>query len=205
MKITAKKGRGNKIHISADGEYVATVDSDFWYSSKIINGDDITQDELTAFLEAVSFRRAYNRALDIISRRDHCKKELVKKLEQKMVDKQVAQDVVNAIEELGLINEEDYATRLSQELLRRKGMSVFRIRQELISRGIPREIAENAVEKLDTDEKECIINLLNTKFSSRNLSDEKELRRTINALMRLGYQYSDIKNAIEEQEFGSDV
>lgn len=205
MKITAKKGRGNKIHISTDGEYVATVDSDFWYSSKIINGDDITQDELTAFLEAVSFRRAYNRALDIISRRDHCKKELVKKLEQKMVDKQVAQDVVNAIEELGLINEEDYATRLSQELLRRKGMSVFRIRQELISRGIPREIAENAVEKLDTDEKECIINLLNTKFSSRNLSDEKELRRTINALMRLGYQYSDIKNAIEEQEFGSDV
>lgn len=205
MKITAKKGRGNKIHISTDGEYVATVDSDFWYSSKIINGDDITQDELTAFLEAVSFRRAYNRALDIISRRDHCKKELVKKLEQKMVDKQVAQDVVNAIEELGLINEEDYATRLSQELLRRKGMSVFRIRQELISRGIPREIAENAVEELDTDEKECIINLLNTKFSSRNLSDEKELRRTINALMRLGYQYSDIKNAIEEQEFGSDV
>lgn len=205
MKITAKNGKGNKIHISADGEYVATVDSDFWYSSKIINGDDITQDELTAFLEAVSFRRAYNRALDIISRRDHCKKELVKKLEQKMVDKQVAQDVVNAIEELGLINEEEYAIRFSQELLRRKGMSAFRIRQELISRGIPREIAENAVEELDTDEKECIINLLNTKFSSRNLSDEKELRRTINALMRLGYQYSDIKNAIEEQEFGSNV
>ena len=205
MKITAKNGKGNKIHISADGEYVATVDSDFWYSSKIINGDDITQDELTAFLEAVSFRRAYNRALDIISRRDHCKKELVKKLEQKMVDKQVAQDIVNAIEELGLINEEEYAIRLSQELLRRKGMSAFRIRQELISRGIPREIAENAVEELDTDEKECIINLLNTKFSSRNLSDEKELRRTINALMRLGYQYSDIKNAIEEQEFGSNV
>ena len=102
MKITAKNGKGNKIHISADGEYVATVDSDFWYSSKIINGDDITQDELTAFLEAVSFRRAYNRALDIISRRDHCKKELVKKLEQKMVDKQVAQDVVNAIGGLDL-------------------------------------------------------------------------------------------------------
>lgn len=200
MIITSKKGKGNKIHISADGEYIATVDCDFWYSGNIINGDDITQDELTAFLEAVSFRRAHNRALDILSRRDHCKKELAKKLEQKMVDKEIAQDVVNAIEDVGLINEEEYAKRLAQELLRRKGMSSFRIKQELISRGLPREFAENAVNDLDTDDKECIIKLLNTKFLSRNLSDEKELRRTVNALVRLGYQYCDIKNAIEELE-----
>jgi len=204
MIITAKKGKGNKIHISIDDEYRATVDSDFWYSQTIRNGDEITDDELTALLDAVGFRRAYNRALDIISRRDHCKKELVQKLSQK-VEKHIAQDVADRVEELGLLNDESYATRLAQELVRRKGMSSFRIRQELISRGISREIADDVAGELDTDDKECIINLLNTKFVNRDLSDEKELRRTINALMRLGYQYSDIKNAINEQEWESDV
>ncbi|NCD03251.1 MAG: regulatory protein RecX [Clostridia bacterium] len=204
MIITVKKGRGNKIHISVDDEYRATVDADFWYSQAIRNGDEITEDELTVLLDAVSFRRAYNRAIDIISRRDHCKKELTQKLLQR-VDKHIAQEIADRFEELGLINDESYAQRLAPELVRRKGMSPYRIRQELISRGISREIADNAVEELDTDDKKSIINLLNTKFSNRNLLDEKELRRTINALIRLGYQYGDIKNAIDEKEWESDV
>lgn len=204
MIVTAKKGKGNKIHISVNDEYRATVDADFWFSGTIRNGDDITEDELTAFLDAVGFRRAYNRAIDIISRRDHGKKELVLKLSQK-VDKETAQKVADKLEESGLINDKYYAQRLAEELINRKGMSAFRIRQELMSRGISREIAYNVADELDTDDKQCIINLLNSKFASRNLSDEKELRRTINALIRLGYQYSDIKNAIDEQELQKDV
>lgn len=204
MIITVKKGRGNKIHISVDDEYRATVDADFWYSQTTRDGDEITEGELTVLLDAVGFRRAYNRAIDIISRRDHCKKELTQKLLQR-VDKHIALEIADRFEEQGLINDESYAQRLAPELVRRKGMSPYRIRQELISRGISREIADNVVEELDTDDKKSIINLLNTKFSNRNLLDEKELRRTINALIRLGYQYGDIKNAIDEQEWESDV
>lgn len=204
MIITVKKGRGNKIHISVDDEYRATVDADFWYSQTTRDGDEITEGELTVLLDAVGFRRAYNRAIDIISRRDHCKKELTQKLLQR-VDKHIALEIADRFEEQGLINDESYAQRLAPELVRRKGMSPYRVRQELISRGISREIADNVVEELDTDDKKSIINLLNTKFSNRNLLDEKELRRTINALIRLGYQYGDIKNAIDEQEWESDV
>ena len=31
MKITAKQGKGTKIHIHIDGEYLLTVDEDFWF------------------------------------------------------------------------------------------------------------------------------------------------------------------------------
>ncbi|MEG0979471.1 MAG: regulatory protein RecX [Oscillospiraceae bacterium] len=204
MIITSKKGKGNKIHISVDDEYRATVDADFWFSGTVRSGDEITEDELTALLDAVGFRRAYSRALDIISRRDHTKKELVQKLSQK-VDKEIAIQVADKIEELGLINEENYAQMLAHDLQIRKGMSPFRIRQELLRRGVSREISQNITDELDTDDKQCIINLLNSKFASRNLADEKDLRRTINSLIRLGYQYSDIKNAIDEQELQNDV
>ncbi|MEG1244688.1 MAG: RecX family transcriptional regulator, partial [Oscillospiraceae bacterium] len=93
----------------------------------------------------------------------------------------------------------------AHDLQIRKGMSPFRIRQELLRRGVSREISQNITDELDTDDKQCIINLLNSKFASRNLADEKDLRRTINSLIRLGYQYSDIKNAIDEQELQNDV
>lgn len=203
MIISTKRGRGTKVHISVDDEYVATVDIDYWYSQTFRDSDNITQEELTALLDAVSFRRAYNKGLDLLSRRDHTKKELIQKL-SKNVPRDIAINVVEKIEDLGLINEENYAKIYASELVNRKGMSAFRVKQELIKRGIDRETADYVVEELDTDNKQCIINLLNKKFAYRNLSDEKELRRTINALIRLGYQYGEIKSALEEQGIDSD-
>ena len=198
MNICTKRGRGNKIHISVDGEYVTTVDIDYWYTQSIRDSDEITQEELTALLDAVSFRRAYNKGLDLLSRRDHTKKELVQKL-SKNVPNDIAIRVSEKIDSMGLINEENYARIYADELVRRKGMSAFRVKQELLKRGIDRETSDYVVSQLDTDSKECIINLLNTKFAYRNLENEKELKRTINALIRLGYQYGEIKSALEEQ------
>lgn len=204
MIISTKKGRGTKIHISVDDEYTATVDRDFWYSQTVRDGDNITDEELTALLYAVSFRRSYNKALDLLSRRDHCKKELALKL-CKNCSKEIANQVVDKIEDLGLINDENYANRYAQELAQRKGMSAFRIKQELIRKGVDRTLADYATEELDMDNKQCIINLLNTKFAYRNLSEQKEQKRTINALLRLGYSFGDIRSAMREQGINLNV
>jgi hypothetical protein len=48
MVINAEKGKGNKIHISIDGEYIFSVDADFWFSLGISSGDEITDEELEA-------------------------------------------------------------------------------------------------------------------------------------------------------------
>lgn len=198
MIITTKKGRGTKIHIYVDDEYTATVDIDYWYSQPIRDGDNVTQEELTALIDAVSFRRAYNKALDLLSRRNHCKRELVQKLIRN-TSKDIAEQVVQKVEGLGFINEEEYAKTYASELSVRKGMSPFRIKQELLKKGLDREIVDYTVQELDTDNKQCIISLLNTKFAYRDLNNVKELKRTINALIRLGYQYGEIKSAMNEQ------
>ncbi len=195
MKLSVKQGKANKIHIYVDEEYRATVDSDFWYSEKYRNYKEINEEELTELLNTVSFRRAYNKGLDFLSRRPFGTKELIKKLCEKGHEKESAQKACERLIELGLLNDEEYARILANDLLERKSYSIKRIKQELAFRGIDREIVENIVDALDNDPQKSIIILVKKKYINK-LNDEKGKKRTVDALLRLGYSYSDIKNAL---------
>lgn len=195
MKLSVKEGKANKIHIYVDEEYRATVDSDYWYSEKYRNYKEIDEEELTELLDAVSFRRAYNKGLDLLSRRPHGTKELIKKLCEKGHEKTSAEKACDRLLELGLLNDEEFARILATELYERKGYGIKRIKQELIFRGIDREIAENAIETLDIDTQNRIILIIKKKYLNK-IDDEKGRKRAIDGLMRLGYSYSDIKTAL---------
>ena len=195
MKLSIKEGKANKIHIYVDDEYRATVDSDYWYSEKYRNYKEINEEELTELLDAVSFRRAYNKGLDLLSRRPHGTKELVKKLCEKGHEKESAEKACDRLLELGLLNDEEFARMLANELYERKGYGIKRIKQELVFRGIEREIAENAIESLDIDTQTRIILVIKKKYLNK-LNDEKGIKRAVDGLIRLGYSYSDIKTAL---------
>ena len=195
MKLSIKEGKANKIHIYVDDEYRATVDSDYWYSEKYRNYKEINEEELTELLDAVSFRRAYNKGLDLLSRRPHGTKELVKKLCEKGHEKESAEKACDRLLELGLLNDEEFARMLANELYESKGYGIKRIKQELVFRGIEREIAENAIESLDIDTQTRIILVIKKKYLNK-INDEKGIKRAVDGLMRLGYSYSDIKNAL---------
>ncbi len=195
MILSVKQGNANKIHIFIDDEYRATVDSDYWYSEKYRNLKEITQEELTELLDAVSFRRAYNKGLDFLSRRAYGTKELIKKLCEKGHEKEAAEKACERLTELGLLNDEEFARILANELFERKNYSIKRIKQELIFRGIDREIAENTANCLDNNPETRIILIVKKKYINK-IGDEKGRKRTIDALLRLGYSYSDIKNAL---------
>ena len=195
MKLTVKEGKAKKIHIYIDEEYRATVDSDYWYSEKYRNYKDINEEELTELLNSVSFRRAYNKGLDFLSRRPFGTKELIKKLCEKGHEKEFAEKACERLLELGLLNDEEYARILATDLLERKNYSIKRIKQELAFRGIDRDIIENTVDLLDNNPVPRIIILIRKKYINK-INDEKGKKRTIDALLRLGYSYSDIKTAL---------
>lgn len=76
MTLTFSAGRQNKIHISVDGEYSMTVDADFWFTLGFSNGDEIDEEQLAELSRAVKERRAYNKALNLLSYRDHSSRSL---------------------------------------------------------------------------------------------------------------------------------
>ena len=210
MKLTAKPGKGEKIHLSLDGEYIATVNADYWFTCGIKSGSEVTPEQLEELLTESARRKMMNKALDLLSMRDYSRRELSDKLvtkawekkEQKDMDlgslKQQASDICDRLEELGLLNEDRFARSYVDELIRRKHLSKSGLKTALIQKGVQRDIIETVLEEVDVDPVEQIRELLATKFKNRDLSDEKQKTRTVNALLRLGYRYNEIHAAMGE-------
>ena len=140
-------------------------------------------------------RRAKEKALWLLSYREHSKKELEDKI-RRTSDDESAQKAVDRMEELGLVDDERFARHYAEKLLNTKHMSMRGIAYELTRKGIDRETAEELCEELDVDVSEQIRAVIDKKY--RNLSDEKVKRRAVAYLQRLGYRWDDIKSVLSE-------
>ena len=200
MKITAKGGRKDKIHIYIDGEYRLTVDEIFWFSCGYISGDEIDEEELTAFEEAAGSRRAFNSALNSLDYRDHSEKEIRAKLMRKHGAEYVDEAVEKLIE-LDLINDRRYAENYARELFEHKKFGKIRIKSELIAKGIASDIASETVNSLFEDEEpdniQRIVDSIEKKYYNR-MNDEVGRKKVFSALQRMGYSFSDIREAMSE-------
>lgn len=204
MKITAKQGKGTKIHIHIDGEYLLTVDEDFWFSSGYISGDEIDDGDLAAFKEAAGSRLAFNSAMFSLDLRDHSERELRNKLSRKY-DENSVNTAMEKLLDLGLVNDRRYAELLVRELYERKKYGRNRVKNELYRRGIDSEIINEVIEEYENESEQdniqTIVDIIRKKYYNK-LIDEKSRQKVVAALVRLGYSFSDIRQAMSE--FSSD-
>jgi len=145
-----------------------------------------------------AYKKTKEKALWLLSRRDYSKKELIKKLSD-ISDEMCAADAAERMEELGLINDEKFAQRYAEKLSAAKYLSDKSILYKLLEKGIDRELAEEIIENLDIDSLNQIKSIIKKKYI-KYLDDEKGVKKTISALLRLGHTWEDIKKAMEEIE-----
>jgi len=196
MVITAIEPRRKSLSaIYIDGEFALKLDTETVLSNRLKVGEEIDDDRLLELIKASDSRRAKEKALWLISYRDHSEGELRQKL-SKDYGEEAVNNAVERLMELGLINDEDFAKKYA-ESLSHKHMSQRQIKQKLRLKGIDKDLSEDAVENLCLDEKDEIRALINKKYI-RKLSDEADVRRTVAALQRRGFSYSDIKSVINE-------
>ena len=195
MKLTLQDGKANKVHLLVDGEYRMTADRDFVALAGLKNNMELDDTELASLSEQVNSRRALNRAADLLSRRDHSTGELLQKLRQKGFDDEAAKQATDKLQELGYLDDRRFAARYAEELMKSKGFGARRIETELFRKGLSREIVRETLEELEMPE-DSLTALIERKFA-RRLSAEQDVRRTVNALVRMGYGYGEIKDALE--------
>lgn len=165
-------------------------------SEKLRPGTDIPEERMEELLRKSRLKRAGEKALTLLEYRSYSKKELEDRLSRES-GREAAKETAGRMEELGLVDDGDYARRLAEELSFRKGFSKSRVRQELCRRGIGRELAEAAAEEFARPPQEAIEELVERKYA-RYLGDEKGRRRTVAALQRLGYRFEDIRGVLRE-------
>lgn len=162
---------------------------------RLFEGKEITSAELCSITSADIARKAKKRALYLLGERAFCRAELLAKLE-KSYGAEVAENAVCYVEELGYINDEEYAAKYAEYLIKRKKHGVYRAKQEMLRKGLARELCENALAEFTEDElDEELLWLIRKKYIEK-IADFDGRRKTVAALVRRGYDFSSVKRCI---------
>ncbi len=195
MRITEiKKYKGQYYHIYIDGQYYKT------FSDRIINeyhlheNEDYPEETLEEAAYQSLFLKARERAYYLLTYRDHSSKELLDKLRRNYPE-EIAQDVLAQMKELGLLNDEAYAQKLAQYYLSTKLWGARRALFEMQKRGIPKEMAKEAIREMEEDPLSQIEELLERKYG-RKLEEKNGKQKVFAALVRMGYSYDDCNSAL---------
>lgn len=201
MELSAMEPRRHSMTaLFFDGEYAVSVDTETLLKAGWKTGQEITDEELHTLLQQSDTHRASEKALYLLEHRSHSKKELADKI-ARTVSRSAAEEAAQKMEDLGLVDDVDFAQRYARELYR-KGYAKHRVCWELSRKGIDSEIAQQAADTYEPDVQEEIHAVLRKKY--RDLSDEKIRRRAQAALQRLGYGYDDIRAAMRLYSINED-
>jgi regulatory protein len=141
------------------------------------------------------------RALKILEKRDVSRRMLIDKLREKNIPDTDAEEVADWLCSLGVINDERFAALVVRHYAG-KGYGKRRISEELYRRGIDRELWETAFEELPETE-----DTLQRLLCSRLRGDDstENLQRAQNFLLRRGYSWSEIHDAVDQYFSGKDT
>ena len=188
--------KGRLAGLYADGELIVSLDCELVAEKAIRSGREYSVEQLREFLTESQLRRAKSKALYLLEFRDYSRRDMKNRLQKDgEFDEDSAEAAVEYLTEIGAIDDSRYAENMIRHLISQKHYGRRRIMQELGAKGIDRDTAEEALAPFDLDEQEAILDLLRGKFS-RDLGDDKGIRRTIASLQRYGYGMGDIYNAL---------
>ncbi|MBS0458234.1 MAG: regulatory protein RecX [Proteobacteria bacterium] len=130
------------------------------------------------------------RALGLLTRREHSRKELTRKLAVRGVEKSEATAAVDRLAHLGWQDD----TRFAESLARSRasaGYGPLRIRAELAMHGLDAERITAALAACDTDWREAAQALVARRFTAVSLRDPAHRRKAIELLLRRGFEHAD--------------
>ncbi len=156
-------------------------------------GLELGLEDLEALQASAKTSSAKAAAANMVGSRALSKKELTDRLLRKGTEEAEAQAAADWLEDLGAVNDGEYAAALVRHYGSR-GYGPARVREELRRRGVGRELWDTALEELP-DPAEVLDGLIRKKQRAA-LSDRRELKRLSDSLLRRGFSWGDVKAAL---------
>lgn len=168
-------------------------------------GLDISPQTVVELRSAGQVSETRVRAANIISARPLSKKELQKRLTDKGATEADAADAADWLEQIGALDDAAYAAMLVRHYST-MGYGSGKLRDELHRRGVPRELWDEALAA--APEQSAVIDRVIAQKTKGQLLDEKSRKKLSDMLLRRGFSWSEVKEAlsrvgstIEDEEF----
>ena len=155
-------------------------------------GKELSEEEADRLLDSARRGELKKRAIELLMRKPQSRKELGRKLLEWEASEEEAAAVCDRMEELGYLNEREYAGRIVRHYAA-KGFGERKLRDELYRRGIPRALWDEALEQVE-DNAPAIDAFLEKKLKGGH--DPKAVKKASDALARRGFSWSEISDAL---------
>ena len=166
----------------------------------LYGGKELNDDELKTLRKAAGEMSANMRAVRIVSASSVSKRDLEYRLVQKGEDPKQARQAVEWMSELNLLDDAKTAEQIVNCCIH-KGYGLSRAKQALYEKRIPKEFWEEALADYP-DQTDKIVEFLRSRLDKE--SDERDVRRATDALLRRGHSYQEIRRAMEQLSFDAD-
>ena len=159
--------------------------------------DDI---QLAKLQEAAGEMSAKMRAVRIVSASSVSRRDLERRLIQKGENPDQAKAAVAWMEDLDLVDDRKTAEQVVARCAA-KGYGISRVKQALYEKRIPKHLWEDALADYP-DQSENILEFLRMKLSDD--ADNKKVKKCIDALIRRGHSYGQIKRCLSQLSVDTD-
>lgn len=184
-EITGLRERRGRARIWVDGEFWAEIDADVAAERGLREGAALSLEELDAVRVAGERALAMNRALHFLGYRARSRGEVRERLRRYGYAEESVEGVIGRLEELGYLDDEEFARAAAREKARRYGPR--RVLGELRRSGVDAELAQGVVddEFAQRSELEEARSLAARRYNREG--SDAEARRVYGFLMRRGY------------------
>lgn len=188
----SQRKKGRFLVILEDGDILRITEEELLRFG-LRSGEELGEETLEALRSSAKTSQVKAQAAGMIGRRALSKSELQRRLIRGGAAEADAQAAADWLEDIGAVDDPAYAVAVVRDYGRR-GYGPARIREELRRRGVPRELWEVALEELP--DSEDILDDLIRKRCRGDLSDPREVKRLSDGLLRRGFSWSQVKEAL---------
>lgn len=199
-KIEIQKRNKERVNIYLDGEYALSISAELVYKENLKVKDNIDIDKIKAVADKESYIRCKNSAIKIIERSYKTEKEVVEKLKLKGYEDRHIEASIEFLKNYNFLNDDYYAEAFVRDRLNTRGSQ--KIKQDLMKKGISRDIIEEKLSEIDkTAEKEVAIKLAEKKLRVIKKSENDTYKisgKLYRFLISKGYAYDIVKEVVKE-------
>ena len=166
----------------------------------LYSGKELEQDAWDRLQTAAGEMSAKMRAVRIVSASAVSKRDLQQRLIQKGEDPDQAKAAVKWMEDLSLVDDRKTAQQIVERCVS-KGYGISRAKQALYEKRIPKTLWDDVLADYP-DQQDKILAFLESRLDAE--SDEKDIRKAVDALLRRGHSYGNVRRALDRLSFDTD-
>ena len=188
----SRRVKGRWLAVMEDGSILRVGEGEV-IDFALYEGKELSAEEAERLTQAARSSNLREKALSLLTVKPQSRKELERKLEQWEAGEQESAAICDRMEELGLLNDAAYAVQVVRHYST-KGCGEHKLRDELYRRGVPRDLWQQALEQAE-DPTRAIDEFIAKKLAGKQ-PDRKLLQKVSDALIRRGFGWEDVRDAL---------